>query len=105
MRETITRRNFLKKSSKIVAVAGFGGCGILLKGCTSKKDFDIVIKGGHVFDGLGSEAVKTDIGIIGNSIKEIGLISSSKGKTVIDAKNLVLCPGQWKLRIFSFPCR
>ena len=93
MTKNITRRHFLKRSSKIVAVAGFGGCGILLKGCTSKKDFDIVIKGGHVFDGLGSAAVKTDIGIIGNSIKEIGLISNSRGKTVIDARNLALCPG------------
>jgi hypothetical protein len=32
MKKIITRRNFLKKSSKFVAAAGLGGCGILLKG-------------------------------------------------------------------------
>jgi hypothetical protein len=37
MKKTITRRSFLKKSSKIVAATGLGGCGILLKGCTLKK--------------------------------------------------------------------
>lgn len=93
MRKIITRRNFLKKSSKVVAAAGLGGCVILLKGCTLKKDFDIIIKHGHIFDGLGKEAFEADIGISGNSIKEIGKISSSKGKSVIDAKNLAVCPG------------
>ena len=43
MKKTITRRNFLKKSSKFVAAAGLGGCGILLKGCTLNKDFDLII--------------------------------------------------------------
>lgn len=32
MRKIITRRNFLKKSSKVVAAAGLGGYGILLTG-------------------------------------------------------------------------
>lgn len=93
MTKSITRRNFLKKSSQIISVVSLGGCGVLLKGCSSKQEFDIVIKDGHFFDGLGNEGFVTDIGIIGNSIKEIGKISSSKGKFVIDAKNLVVCPG------------
>jgi len=93
MKRVFTRRNFLKKSLKAVAAAGVGGCGILLKGCSLKKDFDIVIKDGHIFDGLGSEAFETDIGITGNFIKEIGKISSSRGRTVVDAKNLSVCPG------------
>ncbi len=78
MKKVITRRNFLKKSSKVVAVAGLGGCGILLKGYALKKDFDIVIKHGHIFDGLGKESFEADIGISGNSIKEIGKICSGR---------------------------
>jgi N-acyl-D-amino-acid deacylase len=93
MRKPITRRDFLKNSSKIAAVAGIGGCGILFKGCSSKKDFDVVIKGGRVFDGLGNEAYEADIGIKGDFIKEIGAIPSSGAETVIDAKNLAVCPG------------
>lgn len=93
MRKTITRRDFLKNSSKIAAAAGIGGCGILFKGCSSKKDFDVVIKGGRVFDGSGNEAYEADIGIKEDFIKEIGAIPSSRAETVIDAKNLAVCPG------------
>jgi N-acyl-D-amino-acid deacylase len=93
MKKTITRRSFIKKSSKIVAATGLGGCGILLKGCTLKKEFDLIIRGGYVFDGSGGEAFEADVGISGNSIKEIGQILSVRGKSVIEAKDLVVCPG------------
>jgi N-acyl-D-amino-acid deacylase len=93
MKKKISRRSFLKNSSKIIAAAGLGSCGILLKGCTSKKDFDLIIKSGRVFDGLGKEAFEADIGIGGNLIKEIGKIQSSRGKSLIDAKNLAVSPG------------
>ncbi|UCC38470.1 MAG: D-aminoacylase [Candidatus Aminicenantes bacterium] len=93
MEKTVSRRNFLKKSSKIIAATGLSGCGILLKGCTSKKDFDLIIQGGRIYDGSGKEAVQADIGINGNFIKEIGKISNARGKSVIDAKDLTVCPG------------
>jgi len=93
MKKTITRRHFLKKSSKMVAAAGIGGCGILLQGCSSSKDFDLIIKGGHIYDGLGNEVQQTDIGIKGNFIKAIGKLPTTKAETIIDAKNLAVCPG------------
>jgi len=93
MKKTITRRNFLKKSSKFVAAAGLGGCGILLKGCTLNKDFDLIIRGGFILDGSGGEAFEADIGISGDYIKEIGQILSVRGKSVIEAKDFVVCPG------------
>ena len=93
MKKSITRRDFLKNSSKIAAAAGIGGCGILFKGCSSKKDFDKVIKSGRVYDGSGNEAYEADIGIQGNFIKEIGAIPISRAEKVIDAKNLAVCPG------------
>ncbi|TEU05478.1 MAG: hypothetical protein E3I52_05770, partial [Candidatus Aminicenantes bacterium] len=93
MKKTITRRNFLKKSSKFVAAAGLGGCGILLKGCALKKDFDLIIRGGFILDGSGGEAFEADIGISGDYIKEIGQILSVRGKSVIEAKDFVVCPG------------
>jgi len=93
MKKIITRRNFLKKSTKAIAIASLSGCGILLQGCTSKKDFDLIIKDGFIFDGLGQEEFKADIGIKGAVIKALGKISSSKGKSVINAENLAVCPG------------
>jgi len=56
MTKKIARREFLKKTSKLIAASGLSGCGLLLKGCTTKQEFDLVIKGGRIFDGLGNEA-------------------------------------------------
>ena len=74
MNKKIARREFIKKTSRIVAVSGLAGCGLVLKGCTTKQEFDLVIRGGRVFDGLGNEAFEYDIGIFGGSIKKIGKI-------------------------------
>lgn len=93
MKRIITRRYFLKKSSQIFAVASLGSCGLVLKGCRSKKDFDLIIKDGYIFDGLGKDAFEADVGVSGNFIKEIGKISSSRGKSIIDARGLAVCPG------------
>jgi len=93
MKKAITRRKFLKSSSKFMAAAGLGGCGILLQGCSMKKDFDVVIKSGRILDGLGNEPYEADVGIKGDLIKEIGIIPTSKAKSVIDAQNMAVCPG------------
>lgn len=93
MWRAITRRHFLKKSSHVIATASLGGCSFLLKGCRSKKDFDLIIKDGYIFDGLGHEAFVADLGVSGDIIKEIGKISTSRGKSVIEAKGFAVCPG------------
>jgi N-acyl-D-amino-acid deacylase len=93
MKKKMTRRDFLKKSSRAMAIAGFGGSSLLLQGCASKKDFDLVIKDGLIFDGTGKNEYKADIGIKGAFIQVIGRISSSRGKSVINAKNMAVCPG------------
>jgi N-acyl-D-amino-acid deacylase len=93
MEKTISRRDFLKQTSRYATVAGFGGCGLLMKGCSSKKEYDLVIKNGRVYDGLGNEAIRADIGITGQKIAKIGKISAAKGQTTIDASGLTVCPG------------
>lgn len=93
MTKAITRRDFLKKSSQLTAAVGLSGCGLLLKGCSSKQEFDLVIKGGRIYDGLGSEPFVGDIGIKADSIIEVGKIPISRAIEVIDAANLSVCPG------------
>jgi N-acyl-D-amino-acid deacylase len=93
MRKRLTRRSFIEKSSKIVALTGLGGWGPLLQGCSTKKDLDLVIKGGRVFDGLGNEPVTTDLGIKDGLIKELGDIATSRGVSVVEANGLAVCPG------------
>lgn len=93
MSNKLNRRDFLKKSSRIACVAGISGCGPLLIGCRTKSDFDLVISGGNIYDGLGKDPFIADIGISGDTIAQIGKISPSRGKSVIDAKNLSISPG------------
>ncbi|MCC7300558.1 MAG: D-aminoacylase [Verrucomicrobia bacterium] len=55
--------------------------------------FDLLIKNGAVLDGTGAEAVRTDIGICGERIIEIGDLSKADAKQVIDATGQIVCPG------------
>ncbi len=93
MKKRLTRRSFLEKSSKIAVLTGLGGWGPLLQGCSTKKDLDLVIKGGRVFDGLGNEPVETDIGIKDGLIKEMGNIPAARSISVVEADGLAVCPG------------
>ncbi len=93
MAKTMKRRDFLKHTSRAAAAASLGGCGILLKGCSKRQEFDLLILGGMVVDGTGSEPLSADIGIVGDSIVKLGDIPASWGKTVLDARGLTVCPG------------
>ncbi|MFQ6070324.1 MAG: amidohydrolase family protein [Candidatus Aminicenantales bacterium] len=93
MEKKITRRDFLKNTSKAAALAGLGSCGLLLKGCTKGKDFDLIIKNGLIYDGSGRREFKADIGIRNAFIEAVGKLPASRGIKVIEAKNFALCPG------------
>ncbi|MBA7520961.1 D-aminoacylase [subsurface metagenome] len=54
--------------------------------------FDIVIKGGEIFDGTSNPSFEADIGIKEGKIVKTGDIIK-KGSTTIDAKGLVVSPG------------
>ncbi len=55
--------------------------------------FDIIITGGKVFDGTGTEPITTDIGIKNDTITSVGDLSSAESQTVIDASGKYVSPG------------
>jgi N-acyl-D-amino-acid deacylase len=57
------------------------------------QDFDVVIKGGAVYDGSGGEAQHVDLAIKGDRIAGVGDFKNAKAKTVIDANGLAVAPG------------
>ena len=63
---------------------------LFVAGCSTS--YDVVIKGGTVYDGLGGTPYVADIGIANGSIKTIGNIKSSAGLT-IDAQGSIVSPG------------
>jgi N-acyl-D-amino-acid deacylase len=56
-------------------------------------DFDVVIKGGTVYDGTGAEPRRIDVAIRGDRIAGVGDFKNAKAKTVIGAKGLAVAPG------------
>jgi N-acyl-D-amino-acid deacylase len=57
------------------------------------QSFDIIIRGGTVYDGSGRPPVKTDVGIKGDRIAAIGNLSRASATTVVDANGLAVAPG------------
>lgn len=54
--------------------------------------YDLVIRGGTCFDGLGSPPVTADVAIVGDRIVEVGRVSGIARRTV-DADGLYVAPG------------
>jgi N-acyl-D-amino-acid deacylase len=55
--------------------------------------FDVIIRGGTVYNGTGAEARTTDIAIRGDRIAGIGDLTNATAKTTIDARGLAVAPG------------
>jgi len=93
MSERITRRDFLKTTSTAAAAASVAGCGVVLHGCAAGKKYDLVVKDGLVFDGLGRPGRMADLGLLEGRIASIGAIPASRGRSIIEAKGLAVAPG------------
>lgn len=61
--------------------------------CQSAPEFDLVVRGGEVLDGLGGAPVRADVGIKGDRIVAVGDLSSRSGATEIDASGRMVAPG------------
>lgn len=55
--------------------------------------FDIVIRGGTVYDGTGREPRRVDIGIKGDRIVKLGDLSKARAGSVVDAGGMAVSPG------------
>lgn len=58
-----------------------------------QTDFDVIIKGGTVYDGTGGTAISADVAMKGDRIAAIGDLASSRGRVVVDARGLAVAPG------------
>src|SRR5213082_3208885 len=56
-------------------------------------EFDLLIKGGTVYDGAGGEGRAADVTVRGDRITGIGDFHNASAKNVIDARGLAIAPG------------
>ncbi len=59
----------------------------------SPAEFDVLIKGGTIYDGTGAPGRIADVAIRGDRIVGVGDLKSAKAKDVIEAHGLAVAPG------------
>ena len=64
-----------------------------LAACSASAAFDVVIRGGTVYDGSGGEPYVADIAISGDVIVAVGELESDEATLQIDAAGLAVAPG------------
>jgi N-acyl-D-amino-acid deacylase len=62
-------------------------------GCAAAPSYDVVIRGGTVYDGSGGRPVSADLGIRGDQIAAIGDLSDARATLDVDARGLAVAPG------------
>lgn len=84
---SVTRRDF-------VAVTGSAALALAAPAIhlPSRRRFDLVIRGGTVFDGSGAEGVRADVAVSGDRIAAVGP-ALAPGALEIDARDLAVSPG------------
>ncbi|MEO7992703.1 MAG: D-aminoacylase, partial [Chryseolinea sp.] len=58
-----------------------------------KQEFDVVIRGGTVYDGSGKPGIISDVGINSDTVAYVGDLTKAVGKKEIDAKGQAVAPG------------
>ena len=66
---------------------------LLLAACSEQESYDLIIRNGNIYDGLGKPAIRQDIAIKGDKIVKIGTQLTGVGTKEIDAKGLAVSPG------------
>ncbi len=80
------RRQFLITSSAAA----------LLAACESLPDgggYDVVVRGGTVFDGTGADGRVADVGLRGDRVVAVGDLSDASAALVVDAEGMAVAPG------------
>src|SRR5690349_24513579 len=79
---------------KILAVLLISALSIAaLAQARSPQSFDVIIRGGTVYDGTGRAPVRADVGIKGDRIAAVGNLSRDTAPAIVDAKGLAVAPG------------
>ena len=59
---------------------------------TTGERYDLVIRGGTVYDGTGAPGVRADVGVRGERVVAFGTVST-RGDAELDARDLAVAPG------------
>ncbi len=71
---------------------------IICVGCSAAPPsqppaYDVIIRGGTVYDGTGSPGRRADVGIKGDHVTAVGDLGTATAAKTVDASNLAVAPG------------
>lgn len=75
----------MKKLFVLLLVLALASC--------QKKEYDVIIRGGTVYDGSGKPGVVADVAIQGDTVAAVGDLSAAVGKSEVNAKGMAVAPG------------
>jgi N-acyl-D-amino-acid deacylase len=61
--------------------------------CAPAARYDVIVRGGMVYDGSGSAPERADVGIRGDEIALVGNLENAAAPQVVDARGLAVAPG------------
>lgn len=61
--------------------------------CASAAEYDVVLRGGTIYDGSGNAPFVADLAVRGDKVAAIGDLSAQRGKIEIRAAGLAVAPG------------
>ncbi len=94
MNPKLTRRQFIHTSARGAVVIGAATTPFFMGGCTNKRQYDLIITGGTVFDGLGNPGMERDVAIKDDRIVYVGTrLNRNRAGRIIEAKGMVVSPG------------
>jgi N-acyl-D-amino-acid deacylase len=74
-----------------------GGCALALLAvvrlASQQPAYDVIIRGGTVYDGTGGAAQRVDVGIRGDRIATVGQLAGATATTIVDGTGLAVAPG------------
>jgi N-acyl-D-amino-acid deacylase len=85
------RRQFLAESAAFTALV-LAGCAPAIH-TPGRRRFDLIVRGGTVFDGLGADGVERDVGIASGRIAAVAKSLGGDARDLIDARGLAVAPG------------
>ena len=84
----MTEKNSIKQLFIGIAIA----CSLLL-GCTPPTSYDLILRGGDIYDGSGDDPFVGDVAINGDMIIALGDIGEATATLEIDVQGLAIAPG------------
>ncbi len=76
-----------------VSVAFLGLLALLTTACRPTARYDVILRGGTVYDGSGSPPVVADVAIQGDSVVAVGDLSGASAPVELDVQGLAVAPG------------